>query len=43
MAYSQIDFDDEENKIIEKYSKIWSSNKARTVKRIVKEFEEKKK
>lgn len=38
MALTQIDFDEEEEKIISKISEEWKFNKPKTIKRIVREF-----
>ena len=43
MALTQIDFDENEEKKIEKYSKKWKSNKPKTVRKIVVDFKEVKK
>jgi len=40
MALTQIDFDDKEEKIIEKQSEKWQTNKPKTVKKIVNLFKE---
>jgi hypothetical protein len=38
MALTIIDFDEEEEKIIKKFSKEWESNKPATIKRLIKEI-----
>ena len=43
MALTQIDFDDKEEKKIEKYSKEWNLNKPKTIRKIVSEFIEEEK
>jgi len=40
MALTQIDFDENEEKIIDKYSEEWQTNKPKTVRKIVLEFKE---
>ena len=40
MALTQIDFDEKEEKIIEKVSKKYKLNKPKTVKRIISEYKE---
>jgi hypothetical protein len=39
MALTQIDFDDKEERVIEKVSKKFNLNKPKTVKKIVSEYE----
>ena len=41
MALTQIDFDDKEEKKIEKLSEEWKTNKPKTVRKIVVDFEPK--
>ena len=42
MALTQIDFDDEEEKIIEKVSNKYKLNKPKAVKKIISEYKEEK-
>ena len=41
MALTQIDFDEKEEKKIEKYSKEWKLNKPKTIRKIVIDFGDK--
>jgi hypothetical protein len=41
MALTQIDFDDEEEIKLYKYAKEWDLNKPKTIRKIIKLFEEK--
>ena len=43
MALTQIDFDEKEEKIIEKFSKEWNLNKPKTIRKIILGFKEEKK
>ena len=40
---TNLDFDDDEEQIISKYSKDWDLNKPKTIKKIVREFERRNK